>query len=400
MLSHASFSPPRARATLRAAAGVACLAAAGVGCATAPWRRERAAVTVEELLAGAPLDAERASSGLVDEQEVLAVSAPMQDFVKAHVARRADRATRLGQLTSAIVDKRTFGLEYDETTRTASQTFQDRHGNCLSFSNMFVALARHAGLEVYYQEVDTPPDWSFRDGAFILNRHVNIVVDLGRVGERVVDFNMADFRANYDRRRITDERALAHYDNNMAVERMQSGDAGGALSYLRRAAGHDPAFSPAWTNLGILYARRGHIAHAEAAYLEALKVDGGDLVAMSNLARLYESRGDAERAAVYHSRVRDHRQRNPYYRYLLAREAFQAGDYDAAIGHLDYAVRKNRNEDRFLFLLALSHMKKGNAGAARRWLARAEKVAATDALKRRYASKMDALLSEPPADLY
>jgi hypothetical protein len=45
-------------------------------------------------------------------------------------------------------------------------------------------------------------------------------------------------------------------------------------------------------------------------------------------------------------------------------------------------------------------MKKGNTGAARRWLARAEKVAATDALKRRYASKMDVLLSEPPEDVY
>ena len=400
LLSHASLSPPRARATVRAAGGVACLVAVGLGCATAPWRREAAPVTVEELLAGAPLGAERASSALVDEREVLAVSGAMQDFVKAHVARRADRASRLGQLTSAIVDKRTFGLEYDETTRTAAQTFQERRGNCLSFSNMFVAMARHAGLDVHYEEVDTPPDWSFRDGTFVLNRHVNVVVDLGRLGERVVDFNMADFRSNSDRRHITDTRALAHYDNNMAVERMQAGDPAGALAYLRRAVAHDAGFSPAWTNLGILYGRQGHPAQAEAAYLEALQVDGGDLVAMSNLARLYERRGDAERAAVYQGRVRDHRQRNPYYRYLLAREAFQAGDYDAAIGHLDYAIRKNRNEDRFSFLLALCYMKVGNAGAARRWLARAERVAATDALKRRYASKMDVLLSAPPEDLY
>ena len=317
------------------------------------------------------------------------------------MARRADRTTRLRQLINALISRETFGLKYDETTRTAAETFAARRGNCLSFCHMFVAMARHVGLLAHYQEVDTPPDWSFRDGAFVLNRHVNVVVDLGRVGERVVDFNMADFRASYDRRLITDARALAHYDNNMAVERMQAGDTAGALSYLRRAAGHDPGFSPVWTNLGILYGRRDALAHAEAAYLQALKVDGSDLVAMSNLARLYEQAratrsGRPSTGAAWPITA----SATPTTGTCWRSEAFQAGDYDAAIGHLNYAIRKNRNEDRFSFLLALSHMKKGNTGAARRWLARAEKVAATDALKRRYASKMDVLLSEPPEDVY
>jgi Flp pilus assembly protein TadD len=367
-----------------------------LACASAPWRRDRASITLDELRAGAPLGVEQDSPALVDEAEVLAVSAGMQDFLNAHVARTADRATRLRQLAYAIINAGTFGLEYDEVTRTAPETFEARRGNCLSFSNMFVAMARHVGLDARYQEVDTPPDWSFKGDAFVLNRHVNALVDLGMEGEHVVDFNMDDFRTSYDRRTIPDARALAHYYNNMGVERMQAGDAASALLYFRRATGHDPLFSPAWTNLGMLYWRNGHLAHAEAAYLQALKADGWDLVAMSNLASLYERRGDQERAATYRKRVIDHRERNPYYRFQLAREAFLAQDYDAAIGHLHYAVRKKKNEDQFYFLLGLSHMKKGDEQAARRWLARAEEVAATDALKRRYSSKIDILLSAPP----
>jgi Flp pilus assembly protein TadD len=211
----------------------------------------------------------------------------------------------------------------------------------------------------------------------------------------VVDFNMDDFRTSYDRRRIPDARALAHFYNNMAVERMQAGDFASALSYFRRATGHDPSFSPAWTNLGILYLRKKQPDHAEAACLQALRADGGDLVAMSNLASLYERQGDEERAAVFRKRVADHRHENPYYRFQLAREAFAAQDYDLAIRHLKYATRKKRNEDRFYFLLALCHMKKGDEQAARRWLSRAREVAATDSLKRRYASKIDVLLSAP-----
>ncbi len=336
------------------------------------------------------------SPALVDDDAVLAVSANMQDFLSAHVARKADRVTRVRQLAYAIVGAHTFGLEYDETTRTASETFRTRRGNCLSFSNMFVAMARRVGLDADFQEVDVPPDWSFKDDTFVLNRHVDVLVDLGKDGEHVVDFNMDDFRTTYDRRRISDARALAHFYNNIAVERMQAGDPASALLYFRRATGHDPLFSPAWTNLGILYLRKGHPDHAEAGYLQALRADGGDLVAMSNLASLYEGRGDQERAAMYRNRVTHHRQRNPYYRFQLAREAFLAQDYAGAIRHLNDAIRGKKNEDQFYYLLGLTYVKKGDEQAARRWLSRAEEVAATDALKRRYASKIDILLPAPP----
>jgi Flp pilus assembly protein TadD len=279
---------------------------------------------------------------------------------------------------------------------------------------MFVAMARHAGLDAAFQEVDVPPDWSFREDAFVLNRHVNVVVDIGRgvpatqlgslfgrpvrAGEHVVDFNMDDFRTTYDRRRISDARALAHFYNNLAVERMAAGDFASALSYFRRAIARDPLFSPAWTNLGILYLRRSHPEHAEAAYVQALRADGTDLVAMSNLAHLYDRQGDDQRAAVYRSRVAAHREQNPYYRFQLAREAFEAGDYDVAIRHLKYSIRKQRSEDRFYFLLGLSFVKKGDEQAARRWFSRAQEVAATDSLKRRYASKIEVLLSAPPRE--
>ncbi len=320
----------------------------------------------------------------------------MRDFLDGHVTRSAARVPRLRQLAYAIIGGDAFRLEYDETTRTASQTFRARKGNCLSFSSMFVAMARHVGLDAGYQEVDVPPDWSFKDDVFVLNRHVDVLVDLGQDGEHVVDFNMDDFRTSYDRRRISDARALAHFCNNLAVERMQAGDTASALPYFRRAIAHEPLFSPAWTNLGMLYWRKGHPAHAEAAYLQALKADERDPVAMSNLATLYERRGDQERAALYRKRVIAHRQRNPYYRFQLAREAFLAQDYDGAIGHLEYAIRKKKNEDQFYFLLGSSCLKQGDERAARRWLSRAREVAASDAQKRRYSSKIDMLLSAAP----
>jgi Flp pilus assembly protein TadD len=371
-----------------------CLLTLGLSCASVPRNPDHAGITLDELLRGAPLGVAGESPPLVGDKDVLAVSPQMQAFLDAHVTTTGG-AARLRQLGFAIIQDPTFKLEYDETTRTAAETFRTRRGNCLSFSNLFVALARRLGLDVRFQEVDIPPDWSFRNDVFVLNRHVNVLVNLGMEGERAVDFNMTDFRASYDRRTISDARARAHFYNNMAVEHMQAGDTASALAYFRKAIEDDPLFSSAWTNLGILYLRKGHADYAEAAYLQALRADKGDLVAMSNLASLYEQQGDQEAAARYRDRVRDHRQRNPYYRFQLAREAFLAHDYDTAIGHLKYAISQKKNEDQFCFLLGLSYMKKGDEEAARQWMSRAEEMAATDALKSRYSSKIDRLLSAP-----
>jgi Flp pilus assembly protein TadD len=386
----------RSRLAIGRRLSVACLLALGLGCASAPPARYGNAISVDELRSGAVLGAPAPPGPVLAPEEILAVSPEMQAFLDAHVTRHADRAVRVRQLAYAIVGEGRFGLQYDETTRTAAETFRTRHGNCLSFSCMFVAMARRVGLDAAFQEVDIPPDWTFADDAFVLNRHVNVAVDLGREGEHVVDFNMDDFRTTYDRRRISDERALAHFYNNVAVEKMRAGDDTSALLFFRSATGHDPQFSPAWTNLGILYSRKGHPAYAEAAYLQALKADAGDLVAMSNLANLYAQRGLPERAAFYRRRVAHHREQNPYFRYQMARRAYQAGDYDAAIRQLGYAIHLKRNEDQFYYLLGLSHLKKGDEEEARRWLVRAREVAATDALKRRYDSKIGVLL--PPGD--
>ena len=115
---------------------------------------------------------------------------------------------------------------------------------------------------------------------------------------------------------------------------------------------------------------------------------------MSNLARLYEAQSRDELAEYYAGRARYHRDRNPYYRYELARQAFLERDYATAIDHLEYAVRRKNWEDSFYFLMGLSYLQLGDERKARRALEQAEAMADSDALKRNYQSKIDLLLSE------
>jgi len=351
---------------------------------------ERADIPPDELLAGTALGVPPEASAPVTDEEVLAVNAEMRAFLDEHVHPKAADQVKLRELIEAIITTETFNLQFNDRTRTASEAFRLRTGNCLSFSNLFVAMAREVGLKATFQEVDLPPDWSLDKDVFVLNRHVNVRVDLSPLGVHVVDFNIDDFRASYTTREISDTRARAHYFNNMGVESMQAGDAATAVACFRKAiADNDREFSPAWTNLGTLYLRLGHPAHAEAAYLQALKVDREEVVAMSNLASLYERQGDPRRAAVYRKRVVHHRMQNPYYRYQRAREAYGAGDWDAAIGHLTFAVRRKPKEARFCDLMARCYLGKGDERAAARWQARADELAAVGAPRRRHARTPD-----------
>lgn len=356
--------------------------ALALGCASGLARIESKGITRAQLLAGRPLGVGQGTTTIAPE-EVLAVTPEMQAFLDANVDRRGSDGLKVRQLAGAIMSPDAFGLQYDDRTRTASETFRARRGNCLSFSTLFVALAREIGLHVRYQEVDVPPDWTLDKDTFVLNRHVDVRVTLEPIGARVVDFNTADFRTSYDMRTISDARALAHYYNNVGVERMQAGDSAAALASFRTAISQsDEGFAPAWMNLGTLYLRHGDNFYAEAAYLQALHADPSNLVVMSNLAHLYATQGDPERAASYRRRVVRHRMRNPYYRFQLAREAFAAADYDTAIRHLKYALHTKKNEEWFYSLLGQCYREKGNHRAAERWLQRARTFGAPEASTR------------------
>ena len=147
-------------------------------------------------------------------------------------------------------------------------------------------------------------------------------------------------------------------------------------------------------NLGILHRREGYYGHAEAAYLQALKHDRHNLMAMSNLANLYQDQGRTEEAQHYLSRVREHRMGNPFYRYRLANLAFEEGDYKAAIKNLKYAIRQKNDEDQFYYLLSLSYLMAGDRPEAQRWMKEAEEVAKATEDRQRYSRKLDLLMGK------
>jgi Flp pilus assembly protein TadD len=366
------------------------------GCATQS-RVDLPGISPATLIAGQPLTGGVEPAPLPD-ADILGLDADMRRLIAERVVTAGTSRWRLRALLRALLEDDGMFIEYQERTYTAAEAFRLRRANCLAFTNMFVALAREAGLTVHYQEVDIPPDWSVSGDVLVQSRHINTLIDTDEQGELVVDFNMADFRASYDRRVISDARARAHYYSNVGVERMGAGQPVLALQNFRKALAADPSFVPAWTNLAALYQRAGHGDWAEAAWRHALTIDPREFVAMSNLERLYRRTGRLVQADELQGRIKWHRRQNPYYRFQQAEAAFAAANYDEAIGHLRFAISRKENEDRFYALLGLAYLRRGDTSSAQRWIARAEEVAGDETLKQRYHSKLELLRrSQDPA---
>src|SRR5688572_28133249 len=315
--------------------------------ATAAAATRAPAFDETELVSGAALalSPPDAPIAVPTADQTFALDAEMEAFVAPLKGIREPRQ-RMQALIAALEARGMFSLEYAEVTRTAAGTFHDRQGNCLSFTMLFVSLARAVGLPANYQSVVVPPTWS-NDGQVVVANHVNTAVITGRGEETVVDFNIRPYQSDHRSRRVNDSYALGLFYTNLGAEAMLRNDHAAALAYLREAVRVRPDIAGVWVNLGVLYARHGHYEHAEAAYLRALDVDNDEPSAMSNLSLVYQALGESELAAEYLHRVQSYRERNPYYHFASATKAYEEQQFEVALASVRKALRLKSDEGEF-----------------------------------------------------
>jgi tetratricopeptide (TPR) repeat protein len=311
--------------------------------------------------------------------EAFALDAEMRTFVAPLQAFR-DPRRRMFALIEAMEARGMFSLEYAEVTRTVSGTFHDRQGNCLSFTMLFVTLARAAGLSATYRSVDVPPTWSY-DGTVVVANHVNTAVRNSGGDETVVDFNIRPYQSDQRSRRVSDAYALGLFYTNLGAEAILRADYYAALVYLREAAGVYPDIAGIWVNLGVVYARHGKYEHAEAAYLRALEADYNEPSALTNLALVYKALGETDLADEYRERVQGYRERNPYYHFALATRAYDEQQFADALTSVRKALRLKPDEQEFYTLRGEAQAALGKARDASRSFELAREYAEVEQLR-------------------
>jgi tetratricopeptide (TPR) repeat protein len=346
------------------------------------------------LLSGAALALDTASVAVPTHEQAFGLDEEMRVFAHTLAELRVP-AARLSGLVNGMAARGLFSLEYAEVTRTAAAAFRDRQGNCLSFTMLFVALARAAGLSAAYQTVDVPPSWS-NDGRVVIAHHVNAVVRTGVGEQTIVDFNQREYEGRGRSRRVNDDYILALFYTNLGAEALLRGERAATLAHLQAAARLRPDVAGAWVNLGVLYARAGLYDHAVSAYLRALEADPDEPSALANLAAVYAAVDEPDLAAEFGKRVQRYRERNPYYHFTVAEQAYGQDQPLAALAAVRKALRLNDDEAKFHTLQGAALRQLGREREAEQSFARARVQAAADDARRRARAPRHSLALNAP----
>jgi Flp pilus assembly protein TadD len=347
-------------------AAVALWVLATVGCAMqSPFQTSGSLEYEPSLVTGERLFGAAIPPAELPHVRVNEASPPMRDYVASLTENARLSSQRFRSLMAGLHRDGYFDAVYSaESTFTAAQTFESKGGNCLSYTNMFVALAREAGMDARYQIVDVPASWD-ADAEFLIRyTHINVLLKNVSVANQpgqsvVVDFNRVHPEADYATRVVSDDYAESLYYANQSVNLLRAGEVREAFAYLRRALETAPENADLWVNLGALYATQRDYDSSIEAYEVALQIEPRNRSAVSGLARSYANTGNVELAEAYDRKVRNYRQRNPYYHYALAQGAFEQADFEGSLEFISEALRLQRRSPRFLLFKGIVEQQLG-----------------------------------------
>lgn len=344
---------------------LACLA----GCVSVPEQPPVPGADVAWVLDGAGmLSAATGAAPMEEPSSLLHVSAEMHQFALEATRDKPSLSTETLALAAAMSGSKGLQLQYDsQATLTPEQAFEQRRANCLSYTLLFVALARDVGIPAEFNDVEVPPIWDLGDDrTMLLYRHINARVELAPPLYAVIDVSGEDYDPRFSQQIISDAEAQAQFYNNRAVEMRLQQRYADALRYQLRSLQLAPRAAYLWTNLADLYLEGDNLRAARVAVAQALSLDSSDMLSYDTAAQVYERLGDHRLAAAFEERVRDFLDENPYYHFHLALVALFRHDERLAYDETQRAIelRGDDPDPRFYVVRAVALERLGEAEQA------------------------------------
>ncbi|GHC01270.1 tetratricopeptide repeat protein [Thermomonas carbonis] len=298
------------------------------------------------------------------------------------VDHRIDDAIRVQALVDFMIADDGLALRYQEQpTHGIAESFALRRVNCLSFTMMFIAMARASGIKAFAQASDDALSMRMQDGTLFRATHVNVgvLIDGAR---HSVDVGWRGVAVGRKPLRISDARMIALLHNNHAVERLLQGESAAASEAIAAGLALDASSATIWSNAGVVHARAGRRQEAKRAYLRALTLQRNHVGALTNLVGFHRAQGDAAQVAMYEKRLARAQAFDPFSQFLIGQSRAQAGVPADAVAHYRRAIRMLPDEPRFHRSLAEAYQALGDNAAAQRARDRALRLEANQEAQR------------------
>lgn len=298
----------------------------------------------------------------------------IKNLLDGRISADWNAGRKLKALRELLLHEDELHIGYDASaTRTASETFYARGGNCLSLTSLFVAAARHVGLDAYFLTVDVESTWDIQGMTMIRYQHIVASGRLSPSKNYVVDF-LPDFAIDeLNNKGITDQKALSLYFNNLGAEHLVEGKNKQARALLGKALELDMGSSDVWNNMGIAMNRAGNYQLAEYSFRTSVLLNQKNYSALSNLARFYTQADRPQSTQDFNKRVQRYRNKNPYFHFFLAKLNFKVGNNEEAKLLVENAIKLKKDEPKFYQKMAKIYEAANQEAMKEKYLQLAEK---------------------------
>ncbi len=282
---------------------------------------------------------------------------------------------RLDRLRAALLNGRDYTFEYERgSTFSAADAFENRRGNCVSFTNLFIALGRSLGIRLQAALVSNRGT-SEREGNLIVtyNHMVAVYALVGGPSVRVYDFYGTAVEPGGRLTLLDDWAVAAIRASNDGIAHLGLGEAAEAVHDLEIAVKLAPRLGSLHANLALAKWRSGDVAGAFATIERGLAAEPGCPSLLQNLAALYVDDGRPAEARAALAALDVHRA-SPYAFIVRGDLELRSGDPKAAIRNYREAASLDPKLADPWLSIARAELSRGRPDASRK--------AAKKALKR------------------
>jgi len=284
--------------------------------------------------------------------------------------------SRLLKVVRFMADSDGLGFQYQtQSSLNAEKAYVARRGDCMSYANLLVALARTLDVPVRFVRITQLPVTWEAGGRFFESSHMAValgrnaswdqavIVDFGNVHTSPWRFSLYDD--------VPDEEAFVLFQNNVAVQRMLAGDVKTAERILRFFHQHAPRTPEVPNNLSLVLLQTGHDREALDLLEASVEQFPRFRPLFANAVQAARRIGDENLAKTLEGRGRELLEDEPAWNFNEGMRSYHARAYSTAALRFEKALSADPDNVRLLAWSARAHLAAGNL---RRGLEQVERI--------------------------
>ena len=303
---------------------------------------------------------------------------------------------RMRRLTRYLNDRGYINFQYEANkSLTAIQAWKTKRGDCMAYTNLYVGLARHLKIPVFFVHISETQNYYERDGLYFVSSHMAVGC-LFQYYTVVVDFTEQKSEyslALYDS--TDDSTAVALFYNNVAVDYLMEGEVQRAEQLLRYLIAELPNLKEAQNNLGVVLMRQGRFAEALKVLQDAIALFPEYQPLYTNATQAAKGAGQPELAKSLEVQGKRFLEQDPFFIFNQGLARFQQKDYPGALALIKKALSRQPNSPMLCAWIAKIQLTAGDEESGKEAFARAQKLAPTLPMLKMLRGEFPALQTVP-----